>query len=35
MRVYYTEDLTGRKFGMLTVIKRVGSDKNGKALYLL
>ena len=27
MRVYYTEDLTGRKFGMLTVIKRdVGND---------
>ena len=26
-------DLTGKKINMLTVIKRVGSDKNGKALY--
>ena len=26
-------DITGKKINMLTVIKRVGSDKNGKALY--
>ena len=25
--------MTGKKINMLTVIKRVGSDKNGKALY--
>ena len=27
-------DLTGRKIGRLTVLKRVGSDKNKKALWL-
>lgn len=26
-------DLTGQKINMISVIKRVGSDKNGKALY--
>lgn len=27
-------DLTGKKFGKLTVIKRCGSNKNGRALWL-
>lgn len=28
------EDLTGRKFAMLTVLKRAGTDKQGNALWL-
>lgn len=27
-------DLTGQKFGRLTAVKRIGSDKNGRAVWL-
>ena len=32
-RVSHAKDITGQRFGMLTVIKRVGTNKHRKALW--